>query len=45
VHKKLRDKKLAPKLIDEVKRRIALTNVYTAIYTSGSMSHAPFANM
>lgn len=45
VHKKLRDKRLAPKLIDEVKRRIALTNVYTAIYTSGSMSHTPFGNM
>lgn len=45
VHKKLREKKLAPKLIDEVKRRIALTGVSTAIYTSGTVSHPPFGHM
>ena len=43
VHKKLRDRKLAPILIEEIKRRIAHTNVYTAIYTSGTVSHPPFA--
>ena len=44
VHKKLRDKKLAPLLIEEIKRRISHTNVYTAIYTSGQVTHPPFAN-
>ena len=44
VHKNLRDKRLAPKLIDEVKRRTANTNIHTAIYTSGTVMHPPFTN-
>ena len=44
IHKKLRTKRLAPKLIEEIKRRIALTNVCTAIYTSGTVMHTPFSN-
>lgn len=43
MHKKLRDKKLAPILIEEIKRRIANTNVVTALYTSGTVAHPPFA--
>uniref|UniRef100_A0A7S3IWN5 Glycylpeptide N-tetradecanoyltransferase n=1 Tax=Strombidium inclinatum TaxID=197538 RepID=A0A7S3IWN5_9SPIT len=42
VHKKLRSKKLAPILIKEVTRRVNLTNVWSAIYTSGDMIPSPF---
>jgi glycylpeptide N-tetradecanoyltransferase len=35
VHKKLRDKRLAPVLIREVTRRVNLTGVWQAVYTAG----------
>jgi glycylpeptide N-tetradecanoyltransferase len=43
VHKKLRAKKLAPILIKEITRRVNLTNVWQAIYTSGSVFPMPFS--
>ncbi|KAL9061309.1 MAG: hypothetical protein Q9162_000183 [Coniocarpon cinnabarinum] len=41
VHKKLRDKRLAPVLIKEVTRRIHLENIWQAIYTAGTMLPTP----
>jgi glycylpeptide N-tetradecanoyltransferase len=43
VHKRLRDKKLAPKLIAEVTRRVNLTNVWQAVYTAGILIPKPVA--
>lgn len=43
VHKKLREKRLGPTLIKEVTRRVNLTNVWQAYYTSGSVFPHPFA--
>jgi glycylpeptide N-tetradecanoyltransferase len=42
VHKKLRTKKLAPILIKEVTRRVNLSNVWQAFYTSGTVFPMPF---
>ncbi len=42
VHKKLRAKRLAPVLIQEVTRRVNLTNVWQAIYTAGATLPTPF---
>lgn len=44
VHKKLRTKRLAPMLIKEVTRRVNLTNMWQAIYTSGTTFPTPFSN-
>ena len=44
VHKKLRAKRLAPVLIKEITRRINLTNVWQAIYTSGEIMPLPFGS-
>lgn len=44
VHKKLRDKRLAPVLIKEVTRRINRADIWQAIYTAGSLIPKPFAN-
>ena len=43
VHKKLRDKRLAPALIREVTRRVNLKNIWQAIYTSGTTLPTPFS--
>lgn len=44
VHKKLREKRLAPVLIKEVTRRINRTNVWQAIYTAGTLIPKPFGS-
>ena len=41
VHKKLRDKRLAPVLIKEVTRRINLTGVWQALFTAGVVIPTP----
>jgi glycylpeptide N-tetradecanoyltransferase len=41
VHKKLRSMRLAPVLIKEIARRVALENIYQAIYTSGTELPTP----
>ncbi|CAH0519473.1 unnamed protein product [Peronospora belbahrii] len=43
VHKRLRDRRLAPVLIKEVTRRVNLSNVWQAIYTAGVMLPMPIA--
>ncbi|EFC44410.1 glycylpeptide N-tetradecanoyltransferase 2, partial [Naegleria gruberi] len=43
VHKKLRDKRLAPLLIGEITRRVNLTNVWQAIYTAGVVIPRPIS--
>ncbi len=43
VHKKLREKRLAPILIREITRRVNLTNVWQAIYTAGIIIPKPIA--
>lgn len=43
VHKKLRNKKLAPTLIKEMTRRVNLTGVWQATYTSGDLLPTPFS--
>ena len=43
VHRKLREKRLAPVLIKEVTRRINRTNVWQAVYTSGTLIPKPFS--
>ena len=45
VHKNLRDKRLAPILIKEVTRRVNLTGVFQALYTSGQVLPTPFASV
>lgn len=41
VHKKLRDKRLAPVLIGEITRRINLQGIFQAIYTAGVVLPTP----
>jgi len=43
VHKKLRDKRLAPVLIREVTRRVHLTGIFQAVYTAGKYLPKPVA--
>ncbi|KAG2387699.1 hypothetical protein C9374_001293 [Naegleria lovaniensis] len=43
VHKKLREKRLAPLLIGEITRRVNLTNVWQAIYTAGVIIPRPIS--
>lgn len=43
VHKKLRDKRLAPVLIKEITRRVNLKNIWQAVYTSGQLLPTPVA--
>jgi len=43
VHKKLRDKRLAPTLIQEVTRQVHLTNRWQAVYTAGKLLPRPVA--
>lgn len=43
VHKKLRSKRLAPLLIQEVTRRTHLKGLFQAIYTSGTFLPTPFS--
>jgi len=43
VHKKLRDKRLAPVLIKEITRRVNLTDVWQAVYTAGRVIPTPVA--
>jgi glycylpeptide N-tetradecanoyltransferase len=41
VHKKLRDKRLAPVLIKEITRRVNLTGIFQAVYTAGKVLPKP----
>ncbi|QPG74839.1 hypothetical protein FOA43_002175 [Brettanomyces nanus] len=41
VHKKLRNKRLAPLLIKEITRRINLCDIWQALYTSGTVLPSP----
>ena len=41
VHKKLREKRLAPVLIKEVTRRVNITDVWQAVYTAGGVLPKP----
>lgn len=43
VHKKLRDKRLAPVLIKEITRRVNLRNIWQATYTAGVVLPRPAA--
>jgi len=43
VHKKLRDKRLAPLLIKEITRRVNLTGIFQAVYTAGTVLPTPVA--
>mmetsp|Transcript_16506 Transcript_16506/g.22904 ORF Transcript_16506/g.22904 Transcript_16506/m.22904 type:complete len:427 (-) Transcript_16506:85-1365(-) len=43
VHKKLRDKRLAPVLIKEITRRVNLQNIWQAVYTAGRVLPKPVA--
>lgn len=43
VHKKLRQKRLAPVLIKEITRRVNLTDVWQAVYTAGIVLPKPVA--
>jgi len=43
IHKKLRDKRLAPILIKEVTRRVNLTGIFQATYTAGRVLPKPIA--
>lgn len=45
IHKVLREKRLAPLLIKEVTRRVNLTGVFQALYTSGTVLPTPFASV
>lgn len=42
VHKKLRDKRLAPTLIRELTRRVNVRDIWQAVYTSGTTLPTPF---
>ena len=44
VHKKLRDKRLAPVLIKEITRRVNLTGRWQAVYTAGTIVPTPVAS-
>lgn len=41
VHKKLRSKRLAPVLIQEITRRVNLENIWQAVYTAGAVLPSP----
>lgn len=41
VHKKLRDKRMAPVLIREITRRVNLHGMFQAVYTSGVVLPRP----
>lgn len=43
VHKSLRDKRLAPKLIREITRRVHVHNIWQAVYTAGIVLPSPVA--
>eukprot|EP01089_Gocevia_fonbrunei_P002024 TRINITY_DN1199_c0_g1_i1.p1 TRINITY_DN1199_c0_g1~~TRINITY_DN1199_c0_g1_i1.p1 ORF type:complete len:460 (-),score=101.57 TRINITY_DN1199_c0_g1_i1:29-1408(-) len=43
IHKKLRSKRLAPVLIQEITRRVNLTGVFQAVYTAGVVLPKPVA--
>ena len=43
VHKKLREKRLAPQLIREVTRKVNLRDQWQAIYTSGTTLPTPWS--
>jgi len=43
VHKKLRDKRLAPVLIKEITRRVNLQDIWQAVYTAGRVLPKPIA--
>lgn len=43
VHKKLRNKRLSPALIQEVTRRINLENIWQALYTAGTILPSPLS--
>jgi glycylpeptide N-tetradecanoyltransferase len=44
VHKKLRAKRLAPVLIQEITRRVNLQNVWQAVYTAGALLPRPVSS-
>ncbi len=44
VHKELRSKRLAPKLIKEVTRRVNLRDIWQAVYTAGVVVPSPVAD-
>jgi glycylpeptide N-tetradecanoyltransferase len=44
VHKKLREKRLAPVLIMEVTRKVNLENIWQAVYTAGRVLPKPVAS-
>lgn len=44
VHKRLRDKRLAPVLIKEITRRVHLENMWQAVYTAGKVLPKPIAS-
>lgn len=41
IHKTLRSKRLAPALIEEMKRRVALKGIFQAVYTSSTLIPIP----
>ena len=43
VHKKLRSKRLAPLLIQEITRRVNVENIWQAVYTAGILIPKPFS--
>lgn len=43
IHKKLRSKRLAPVMIKEVTRRVRLTGIHMAVYTSGTYLPRPMS--
>lgn len=43
VHKKLRDKRVAPVLIKEITRRVNLQGIFQAVYTAGVILPSPVA--
>ncbi|VDK74789.1 unnamed protein product, partial [Dibothriocephalus latus] len=43
VHKRLRDKRMAPVLIREITRRVNLQGIFQAVYTSGTILPRPVA--
>ena len=44
VHKKLRSKRLAPVLIEEITRRVHCQNIFQAVYTAGVELPRPVAS-
>jgi glycylpeptide N-tetradecanoyltransferase len=44
VHKKLRSKRLSPVLIKEITRRVNLTGIFQAVYTSGTILPVPVSS-